>query len=81
MCSCRLPEATYVVGAGRVEVESRRRLAAAQLLQLLLQENPLNLQLGLHALRLSHLLPALLHGVSLAELVDPAQNWPEIDFV
>lgn len=70
---------TYVGGAGRDEVQSTLRLGAAQLLQLLLQENPLNLQLGLHALGLSHLLTALLHGVPLAELVDPVQGWREQD--
>lgn len=57
-----------------VQCQSRRRFSGAQLIQFLLQNKPLCLQLGSHALRQSNLLPALLQCMSLAELVDPGQN-------
>ena len=75
-----LPEITYVARIGRdwdavwVQLQGRGRFSGAQLVQFLLKKKPLNLQLGSHALRQSDLLPTLLHGMSLAEQVDPAQS-------
>lgn len=68
---------TYITCAERkcrsvyIHHQSRGRFFGAQLIQFLLQNKPLDLQLGSRSLRHCNLLPPLLQCMSPAELVDP----------
>lgn len=68
------PAFTHMCNSFWVPVQSTRRVFGSQLVQLLLQKNPLNLQPGSNALRQCHLLATLLQCVPLAELVDSGQS-------
>ena len=78
-CTRWVAQVTYIAWDRRkwdgvcVQVQSRRRLFGAELVQFLLQKKPLDLQLGSHTLRQSNLLTALLHRMLLTELVDSGQ--------